>query len=602
MQKRKVSILLLSLMLILAMFLAACGKSESTDTADTSKSEAEGFTPGTYTGVGKGNNGEIKVEVEVDREKILAINVLEHKESEGISDAAIKNIPQSVLDGQTLAVDIVSGATNSSKGLIAAITEAIKAAGGNIDELSKKQATAKKEDKEYTTDVVVIGAGGAGLSAAVSAHENGAKVVVLEKMSQVGGNTILSGSAYNAVDPSRQEAQGIEDSVDLHFQQTYEGGDKLGNPELIRTLVENAYPTLQWLEGNGMEFKDEVFTVLGGLWPRAHKPVKPLGTGYIDTFMNYIDGTNGEVEVLVETEVKELIMDGDRVVGVQAEGKNGNVKVTATKGVIIAAGGFGANVEMRNKYNETWPDLSSLKTTNHTGATGDGMVMAEAIGANLVDMGQIQLLPMGDPETGSLSGNIEQGVENRIFVNKDGNRFVDEGERRDVMTKALMEQPEQFMWTIVDKHSYPTGDTKNNFNESIDELVAAGRAYQADTLEDLAKQMGVNPENFVKAVEDFNKAVETGEDAFGRSLYDQKIDTAPFYAGKRVPTVHHTMGGIQINTNAEVLNKEGNVIPGLFAAGEVTGGIHGANRLGGNALADINTFGRIAGKNAALAQ
>ena len=165
-----------------------------------------------------------------------------------------------------------------------------------------------------------------------------------------------------------------------------------------------------------------------------------------------------------------------------------------------------------------------------------------------------------------------------------------------------MEQTDQFMWTLVDKHSYPTGDTKNNFNESIDELVAAGRAYKADTLEDLAKQIGVDPANFVKAVEEFNKAVDAGNDPFGRTLFDQKIDTAPFYAAKRVPTVHHTMGGIQINTKSEVLNAEGNVIPGLYAAGEVTGGIHGANRLGGNALADINTFGRIAGKNAALAE
>lgn len=571
---------------------------ESTDSADS----ATTFTPGTYEGVGQGYNGEIKVEVEVDSEKILAVRVLEHQETEGVSDAAIEQIPKAVVKGQTLAVDIVTGATGTSNGLIEAITAAVKAAGGDIDELSQKTTAETKEDKEYTTDVVVIGGGGAGLAAAVSAHEHGAEVIVLEKMSRVGGNTIISGAAYNAVDPKRQSKQGIEDSIEKHFQQTYEGGDKLGNPDLIRILVENALPTLEWLEELGMEFEDEVFTVLGGLWPRAHRPVKPLGTGYIETFMNYIENTNGEVEVLLNTKATEIIMENGRAVGVKAKGKNGNVTVKANKGVIIATGGFGANPEMLEEYNEYWPNIGSLKTTNHPGATGDGIVMAEKVGANLIDMEQIQLLPMGDPETGSLSGNIERGVENRIFVNKDGNRFVDEGARRDVLTKALLEQPDQFMWVIVDSHTYPTGDTKNNFNETIDQLVEEGRAFKGETLEELAEQIDVDPDNLVKAVEEFNKAVETGDDTFGRTLFDQKIDTPPFYAGKRTPTVHHTMGGIEINTKTEVLDKNGNVIPGLYAAGEVTGGIHGTNRLGGNALADVMTFGRIAGKNAALAE
>lgn len=593
---------LLFLMFVL-IFMLVMGTACSSKQSDSDDS-ASRFTPGTYEGVGQGFNGEIKVEVEVDSEKILAINVLEHQETEGVSDAAFEQIPNAVIEGQTLAVDIVTGATGSSNGLIEAITAALKAAGGNIDELSQKSTAdaEKKEDKEYTTDVVIIGGGGAGMAAAVSAHENGAEVIVLEKMSRIGGNTIISGAAYNAVDPGRQSKQGIEDSIEKHYQQTYEGGDKLGNPDLIRILVENAYSTLEWLEGLGMEFEDELFTVLGGLWPRAHRPVKPLGTGYFDAFMDYVENTNGEVEILLNTKATEIIMENGCAVGVKAEGKDENVIIKARKGVIIASGGFAANPEMLKEYNEYWPNIESLKTTNHPGATGDGLVMAEQVGANLVDMEQIQLLPMGDPETGSLSGNIERSVENRIFVNKDGNRFVDEGERRDVLTKALLEQPDQFMWTIVDSHTYPTGDTKNNFDETIDELVKEGRAFKGETLEELAEQIGVNPDNLVKAVEEFNKAVDTGNDPFGRTLFEHKIDTPPFYAAKRTPTVHHTMGGIQINTNAEVLDKEGNVIPGLYAAGEVTGGIHGANRLGGNALADVMTFGKIAGKNAALAE
>ncbi|WP_315118365.1 FAD-dependent oxidoreductase [uncultured Clostridium sp.] len=449
--------------LTLAISTVGC-KSKPTGT------EALSFKAGTYTASKAGHNADIKVEVTVDDTSIKDIKILEHKESPGISDPAIERIPKAIVDGQTLAVDAISGATITSKAILAAVTEAIKSADGDIDALNVKKAEnskAKGETKEYATDVVVIGGGGAGLAAAVSAHQNGAKAIVLEKMSRLGGNTILSGGAYNAVDPKRQKVQGIEDSVDKHYTQTFEGGDKLGKPELIKVLVENAYPSIEWLEKLGMKFDDKVFTVLGGMWPRAHKPSTALGTGFSETYLKYI-----------------------------------------------------------NEH---------------------------------------------------------------------------EGARRDVMTKGLMEQKDAYMWVIVDKHSYPTGDTKNNFNESIDELVEKGRAYKADTLEDLAKQIGVDPANFVKAVDEFNKAVEKGgKDKFGRTLFADKIDTAPFYAGARVPTVHHTMGGIEINESAQVLDAKGNIIPGLYAAGEVTGGIHGSNRLGGNALADITVFGKIAGESAAM--
>lgn len=562
------------------------------------------FKPGTYTGEGDGIHGKIQVEVTVDKDKILSVKVVKHNETEGVSDIAINQTTEDIVKFQTLAVDSVSGASTTSKGIVMAVQQALEKAGANIANLQKKpEKTASTKTIEKQVDVVIIGGGGAGLSAAISAHQNGATVLVFEKMARVGGNTIISGAAYNAVDTKRQTAQGIEDSIEKHYTQTYEGGDKEGNPELIRTLVENAPTTLEWLEGLDMKFKDEVFTVLGGLWPRAHAPVKPLGTGFVETYMSYIDKNKDDMEVLVNTEANELIMENGKVVGVKAVGPNGNIIAKATKGVIIASGGFGANVEMRDKYNTKWGKLTNIKTTNQPGATGDGYIMAEKIGANLLGMEDIQLLPMGDPKTGSLSGNIEQGVENRIFVNKEGNRFVDEGGRRDVMTKALFEQKDAYMWVVLDKHSYPTEDIKNHFNESIEELVEQGRAYKADTLEDLAKQIGVDPVNLTKSVAVFNKAVETKvPDVFGRKLFADKIDTAPFYAGARVPTVHHTMGGIEINLNAQVIDKNGKIIPGLYAAGETTGGIHGANRLGGNALADINVFGKIAGKSAATSK
>lgn len=592
-----------ALIMVMAVSLGACAAPETTVPNEGNETPVEEsvFTPGTYEGSAKGFHGDVVLTVTVNENEITEI-VADHTETEGLGDNAIDEMISSAMEKDSLALDMMSGATYSSEAFLAALEMALVKAGADVEKLKVKEAgeEAVKEDITKDTEVAIIGAGGAGLSAAVSAHQNGAKVIVIEKMPNVGGNTIISGSAYNAVDEKRQAPQGIEDSIEKFYTQTYEGGDKQGDPELVRVLVENAYPTIEWLESLGMEFKDTVFTVLGALWPRSHKPVEPLGTGYVNTYMNYINEHSDEIEILTETEAKELVVSEDgRVTGFIAEGKNGKVTVNASKGVIVATGGFGANVEMRDQYNTIWPALTNIKTTNHKGATGDGIVMAEKINASVVQMENIQLLPMGDPETGSLSGNIEQGVENRIFVNADGNRFVDEGERRDVMTNALMEQEDSMMWVIVDQHSYPTGDTVNNFNESIDSLVKQGRAFKADTLEDLAQQIGVSPENLVKSVEAFNAAVDGATDEFGRTLFMHKIDTAPFYAGKRVPTVHHTMGGIKITPETRVVDVNGVVIPGLFAAGEVTGGIHGANRLGGNALTDVNTFGRIAGAQAA---
>ncbi|MGL5057671.1 MAG: FAD-dependent oxidoreductase, partial [Fusobacteriaceae bacterium] len=227
------------------------------------------------------------------------------------------------------------------------------------------------------------------------------------------------------------------------------------------------------------------------------------------------------------------------------------------------------------------------------------IVLSESVNANLIGMEDIQMLPLGDPRTGSLSGNIETTVENRIFINKKGERFVAEDERRDVMTNALLNQPDALLYVIVDSQVYENEDQKNNFNESIRDLINENRAIKANSLEELAKILGVNSDTLIKTIEDYNLAVEKKSDKFGRKLFGTKIEKAPFYAGARIPTVHHTMGGVEINENTEVINKDGNIIEGLFAAGEVTGGIHGTNRLGGNALTDITVFGRIAGTNAA---
>jgi flavocytochrome c len=555
------------------------------------------FTPGTYRGSAPAFNGDVTVEVAVDEGRILSVTVVSQTDTPEVSGLAYERIPQAIVAGQTLAVDTVSGATFSSKGIIAAATAALEKSGVDIAALLQKAAVVAgaRSSKSETYDVVVIGAGGAGLVAGITAAQAGSKVIVLEKMPRAGGNTVISGAAYNAVDPARQGLLGIEDSLDRHYTQTFEGGDKQGKPELIHTLVNGALSALQWMESLGMEFNDHIFTVAGGLWPRAHQPVKPLGTGYIETDLAFVDSNPDKITLLVDTKASELIVTGGRVTGVKAAGPTTDYEFTARQGVVLATGGFGNNGELRERYNTQWPSLAAIKSTNHPGATGDGLVMAEAVGANFVGLEYIQLLPLGDPKTGSLSGNIEQGVEDRFFVNKQGNRFVDEGARRDEMTKALFDQTDALMWIICDKHSYPTPQVKNNFNETIEELIQQGRAFEGNTIEELAGKIGVPAANLQAAVAQFNAGVDAGIDQFGRTLWKIKIDSPPYYAGDRVPTVHHTMGGVQINPKAQVINKSGQVIPGLYAAGEVTGGIHGSNRLGGNALADIHTFGRIAG-------
>ncbi len=617
--------------------------------AQTPAAKSGQFKPGTYTSAAKGMGGDVKVSVTFTANEIAEVKVLEQNETPGVGDVAVEKLPPMIVEGQTLNVDGVAGASISSAAILAAVADCVKQAGGDVAALKAKKAaaaTAKAADVTETADVVVIGSGGAGLSAAVSASQGGASVIVIEKMPKVGGNTIISGAAYNTSDPERQKntpaAAGPEstvmklidaapagdlhkemqaqlkseyaaykasgstslfDSPTLHALQTFEGGDRVGNLVLIKNYTSKTLAGLKWLESMDMKFKDDCFTVLGALWQRSHKPIKPLGTGYIETLMSYV--TSHKIPVMLETKAEKLIMKDGRVVGVEAKGPTGNkVTVYAKKGVVMATGGFGKNVEMRQKYNDQWKTLdASIPSTNHPGATGDGIIMGQAVNADLVGMNYIQLLPMGEPGSGSLAGNIEQGVEDRIFVNKQGKRFIAEDARRDVMTQGLYKQTDAYMWVVLDKHSYPTGSTKNNFNETIDELVAAGRAFKADTLAELAAKIKVDPANLEMAVAEFNKAVDAkGGDPFGRTLFSHRIDTPPFYAGARVPTVHHTMGGLKVNVDCQVIDTKNVVIPGLYAGGEVTGGLHGSNRLGGNALPDTVVNGRIAGASAAAAK
>lgn len=590
---------ILSVILALALMMTAVAAVADTSYTATVDSQIGGVDAVTVTVTLK------------DDGSLASVVVDQCKDTPGICELPCQLIPEQMVALNSINVDTVAGATMTSNAILNAVKTALE--NGNVDTTAlmekKEVAVEKAEDATLTTDVVVIGAGGAGLAAAISAQQNGANVIIVEKMPKVGGNTILAGGAVNAVEDRSEFAIKQNDSVFWHYTQTMSGGDYQGDPELVMTLVSNAYDGIQWTKELGMEWLGEeaVFTVSGGLWPRAWKPVMPAGTGFFDTYTKYIDAHTDTMSLMLNTKAEKILTnENGAACGIVCTGETGNTITINANSVIVATGGFSKNVALRMAYDAIWGVLDeTVMSTNHEGATGDGVKMMQLLGVDFIQMGNIQLLPLGDPKTGSLSGNIEHGVDSRIFVNKSGLRYGDEGGRRDDMTRDLFNQEDALMWIVMDSDTYPTGDEFNNFGETANQLVAAGRAVKADTLDELAALMGVDAENLKATIAEYNRYCVGGDlagqaDAFGRTLFGTPIDNGPFYAGARVPTVHHTMGGCRIDTQCHVYNENGEIIRGLYACGEVTGGIHGTNRLGGNALSDLIVFGRIAGESAAL--
>lgn len=600
------------------------------------------FKPGTYKAQVYGNNGYLNVEVTVSKDKITDIKVPGHTETDLMGGMAIRTMTKDILDYQTVNVDAVSGATVTSGAFKQAVIAALEKTGVNLAALQTPVPVKIKKfngTKTESYDLVIVGSGGAGLSAAVTAAEAGKyNIVVLEKMPVIGGNTLRCASAFNAADPERQKLLPMTDTLkdavvkainekpanadhaklmadvkakyeaylksgsktlfdcpEWHALQTYNGGDKVGHIPLIRTYAENVLETLHWMQKHGTPVMDRVSQGAGALWQRTHQVDAPAGTGLIEPLLK---AANKEgVKIITGMRAQELIYRDGEVVGVKASDKVGNSYVFKSKyGVILATGGYSQNKEMRQKSSPVLtPDMVS---TNQPGATGDGIVMATKIGADLTGMNYVQVYPLATPGSGALQGRARKmsGLDDVIDVNKNGLRFVKEDARRDEFVAAIKKQPGAMCYDINDSSIV---QEYNSFAENVETLVKLGRIYKDDTLEGLAKQLGMPPENLKATVEEFNKMVEAKNDPkFGRKLFDRKIEKAPFYATPRAPSIHHTMGGLYINPKAQVLDKKGNVIKGLYAAGEVTGGVHGSNRLGGNATADVLTFGRIAAKTA----
>ena len=625
--KKSVSALAMAAVIAVSLFGYGCGAKSASTSSDAGVS-------GDFTATAKGFGGDVSVTLTLTDGAITGCTAEGKDETEGVGSQAIAKMPGEIAESGSIAVDGVSGATITSTAIQEAAAAALTAAGLNPDDYKTAvENDAAAEDSTVDADVVVVGAGGAGMTAAITAAAEGKSVVILESQSMVGGNSVRATGGMNAGKTVYQdenefgESAGVEktlktaaekyadnetitalaktvseqwaayqanptgyfDSVELMELDTMIGGKGINDPELVETLCANSADAIDWLDEHGITLHN-VSSFGGASVKRIHRPVNAEGkTVSVGSYMIPLLQENCEkagVKMMLDTTATEILTDANgAAVGVKATGASGETVTVNAKAVVLATGGFGANLDMVVKYK---PELKGFMTTNAPGIQGQGIEMAQAIGAATVDMDQIQIHPTVEANTAAL---ITEGLrgDGAILINEEGQRFIDEVGTRDVVSAAEIAQTGSYSWLVVDQ-------AMADASSVIQGYIKKGYTVTGATYEELGKAMGVDAAAFAETMEKWNGYVEAKNDPdFGRTSFANPLNTAPYYAVKVTAGVHHTMGGLKINANTEVLNEKGEVIPGLFAAGEVTGGVHGANRLGGNAVADFTVFGRIAG-------
>ena len=625
--KKSVSALAMAAVIAVSLFGYGCGAKSASTSSDAGVS-------GDFTATAKGFGGDVSVTLTLTDGAITGCTAEGKDETEGVGSQAIAKMPGEIAESGSIAVDGVSGATITSTAIKEAAAAALTAAGLNPDDYKTAvEKDAAAEDSTVDADVVVVGAGGAGMTAAITAAAEGKSVVILESQSMVGGNSVRATGGMNAGKTVYQdenefgESAGVEktlktaaekyadnetitalaktvseqwaayqanptgyfDSVELMELDTMIGGKGINDPELVETLCANSADAIDWLDEHGITLHN-VSSFGGASVKRIHRPVNAEGkTVSVGSYMIPLLQENCEkagVKMMLDTTATEILTDANgAAVGVKATGASGETVTVNAKAVVLATGGFGANLDMVVKYK---PELKGFMTTNAPGIQGQGIEMAQAIGAATVDMDQIQIHPTVEANTAAL---ITEGLrgDGAILINEEGQRFIDEVGTRDVVSAAEIAQTGSYSWLVVDQ-------AMADASSVIQGYIKKGYTVTGATYEELGKAMGVDAAAFAETMEKWNGYVEAKNDPdFGRTSFANPLNTAPYYAVKVTAGVHHTMGGLKINANTEVLNEKGEVIPGLFAAGEVAGGVHGANRLGGNAVADFTVFGRIAG-------
>ena len=625
--KKSVSALAMAAVITVSLFGYGCGAKS------TSASSSAGVS-GDFTATAKGFGGDVSVTLTLTDGVITGCTAEGKDETQGVGSEAIAKMPGAIAESGSIAVDGVSGATVTSTAIQEAAAAALTAAGLNPEDYKTAvEKTGSAEDSTVEADIVVVGAGGAGMTAAITAAGEGKSVVILESQSMVGGNSVRATGGMNAGKTVYQdenefgESAGVEktlktaaekyadnetitalaktvseqwaayqanptgyfDSVELMELDTMIGGKGINDPELVETLCANSADAIDWLDEHGITLHN-VSSFGGASVKRIHRPVNDEGKVVsVGSYMIPLLQENCEkagVKMMLDTTATEILTDANgAAVGVKATGASGETVTVNAKAVVLATGGFGANLDMVVKYK---PELKGFMTTNAPGIQGQGIEMAEAIGAATVDMDQIQIHPTVEANTAAL---ITEGLrgDGAILINAEGKRFIDEVGTRDVVSAAEIAQTGSYSWLVVDQAMADNSSV-------IQGYIKKGYTVTGATYEELAKAMGVDGAALAETMNNWNGYVEAKNDPdFGRTSFANPLNTAPYYAIKVTAGVHHTMGGLKINPNTEVLNENGEVIPGLFAAGEVTGGVHGANRLGGNAVADFTVFGRIAG-------
>ncbi|WP_252145189.1 flavocytochrome c [Yokenella regensburgei] len=551
---------------------------------DMSMGDAK-FKPGLFVETVQDDSRELVVNVSLENDRIADI-VLAGEPAQSVEfTTSFEEIRERILTANTPHVDAITGATSQSEAVKKAVAKAMVK---SSKALAAEEGGATDTPKPY--DVVVIGSGGAGLSAAIQAHDDGARVLIVEKMPTIGGNTIKASAGMNAAETRFQRVKGIEDSKALFYAETLKGGKNKNNPQLLQRFVENAPEAIEWLATRGIMLND--ITTTGGMSiDRTHRPRDGSAVGgyLISGLVRNV--TRRGIDVMLDTSVDEILLTKGEVSGVRLLNDEQEQITVQTRSVVVATGGFSANSAMVVKYR---PDLAGFVTTNHKGATGGGIALLEQIGAGTVDMGEIQIHPTVEQNTSYLISESIRGG-GAILVNQQGNRFFNEMETRDKVSASIIALPEHYAYIVFDEHVRAK-------NKAADEYIAKGFVTSASSPRALAAKLGMDEHAFLATLERYNGFVEKQhDDDFGRTTaLRNPINEGPFHAIRIAPGVHHTMGGVTITTEAEVLNTEQQAIPGAYAAGEVVGGIHGGNRIGGNAVADIIIFGTLAGHQAAL--
>lgn len=604
---KKLSKIILALLLMLS--ISACSTS---NTDDDTTSEAM-FTAGTYACSAKGNNGDVELEVTFSDNAIDTINVTAQAETAGLGDTAIENIIAEILEKQTLAVDTVTGATNSSNAVINAVKDCVTQAGGDVEAFSQAVAETEKQEETLEADVVVVGGGGAGLTAAIKAAEEGLNVILVEKTATLGGALGVSGGNQVVSGSSLQAEAGVSnDNVETMVADFKANGANLNVDELITLYAENVGTATDWLNS----YVGVAYDMEGGLHVLAEYSVdrelayEGGGAQAAATMSDFLKNT--DATILTETRATKLLTTDGTVTGVYAEGKDANYTINANA-VILATGGYGNNDDLLTE------EMQNALYYGPASSTGDGIIMATAEDVNaatrLMEYGK--RYPNGiEVDEGVAKSTINSNIAAfnegaAILVNPEGKRVVNEkASNREILTVEL-EQEGQMLYVLMDAPTFETYKEKLATTgvtaEAVDEYLAANGTSTpifatADTLEELAAIVNMDPATLTATVDTYNSYVEAGNDAdFGRPVeyMNKQINEGPYYLVEQKPRFATTMGGLVVNTSLQVLNNNDEVIPGLYAAGETVGGVMGDDSPSGANNGWAVTSGMLAGESVA---